>query len=99
MSIMRHAVLAGGLVTLLVLGAAPPSSAEPGKPEVAAAPAEGASSIAEAPGCPHAGKGPCCTSCREKREQALAAGVAPESAEEAPGGCPCRRARKLAGGS
>jgi hypothetical protein len=97
MSIGQRAALLTLTVLLISVPLASPSSGEPADPGVGAAPALEAPAQGTDAGCPHAGNGPCCTSCREKREQAAAADK-PLGAEE-PAGCPCRRARKLAGGS
>lgn len=100
MPIVRPAVLTALAILLASFSAAPgSSSAEPGDPTAGMATEAATSTLgAEPAGCPHAGNGPCCTSCREKQEQAAATGDKPAVADE-PGGCPCRRARKLAGGS
>lgn len=79
--------------------------AAPATSSAASIPDEAASAsgdVASPAGCPHAGDGPCCTSCRKKlarqAESTEAAAVEVKAAAEVKAECPCQRARRLAEG-
>ena len=71
--------------------AAPATSSSASSPDEAAS---ATGETASPAGCPHAGDGPCCTSCRKKL--ARQAESTEPAAAEAKAECPCQRARRLA---